>query len=831
MRIRTMRCAYPHLFNTPFMNKYYPLLLLLFSTLLFSQSKIIIKDSETHLPISNATVSCDHTVLGKSNASGILYFTSDCKKVAVSATEYKEASYLTDKVMEVFLARREPKTKSIEGVVLSDKSDPRALEILQKVNDNYNQNSPQSLESYAYKSYEKIAMDLDQDSIESYNNYIRKRIDSLEKLPQRPMKPKDKKDSLQSVQLAQLAGQSKMFLWERASEVMYSQKYGEKINILDNRVSGLKQPLYELMAFRSNRNKIPKEVKEENRNLYRFFLTDSLEIDGRENYVIRFRQVNNREARDRKKFNGYLYIDKATYALKKIESESNEANEGTVTSIWTPVKDKWFLLKEDYKLKVNSNVLDMNISLRGEKREKKKDKGKKFGTYAYATADYFDIKTPIEENPKDFKGYNISVKNSDGNLLDEYRTEKLNEREENTYVKIDSLSNAYKLDQKAKGLAGLLKGKLRLGMVDFNLAKVFGYNKYEHVRLGLGVKLNERFNPYISPDAYFAYGIYDKKFKFGGGVDIKTTLEKNSFFRLEYFSDVNAAGRFSENLWNFRMQIMNSGVAINNNIFYSYEGFKLSYENDITNGLTLNIATKKSQEEALFDYSYKDLGKRFDITSATLTLKYSPNSKNVMTPEGKYTYEQNYPEFYFNYEQGLKAWDGDFSFSRFDVLISHNLKTKLGVTGIRAYGGLVVGEAPIWENFTMNGLANGKSGLNFNLTSYLGFATMEGGKYYNDKFAGIYLTHRLPWYFKSFGKNVSSFDVIYRGITGDMKNPQDHQFKFETLNHLYNEVGLEWNNFLSSQFNLGFFYRVGHYNTGSFKDNFAIQFKLRLLGF
>ena len=178
-----------------------------------------------------------------------------------------------------------------------------------------------------------------------------------------------------------------------------------------------------------------------------------------------------------------------------------------------------------------------------------------------------------------------------------------------------------------------------------------------------------------------------------------------------------------------------------------------------------------------------------------------------------------------------KAWEGDFNFSRFDVLISHNLKTKLGVTGIRAYGGLLLGEAPIWENFTMNGLANGRGGLNFNLTSYLGFATMEGGKYYNDKFAGVYLTHRLPWYFKSFGKNVSSFDVIYRGITGDMKNPQDHQFKFETLNHLYNEVGLEWNNFLSSQFNLGFFYRVGHYNTGSFKDNFAIQFKLRLLGF
>ena len=63
---------------------------------------------------------------------------------------------------------------------------------------------------------------------------------------------------------------SKLFLWERASEYLYSQQYGEKINILDNRVSGLKQPIYEMMSLRSNRNKIPKEIREENRTLYRF---------------------------------------------------------------------------------------------------------------------------------------------------------------------------------------------------------------------------------------------------------------------------------------------------------------------------------------------------------------------------------------------------------------------------------------------------------------------------------------------------------------------------------------------------------------------------------
>ena len=67
----------------------------------------------------------------------------------------------------------------------SDKSDPRALEILQKVNDNFKNNSPQSLDSYAFKSYEKISLDFDEDSIKHYSNSLNQKIDSLKSLPKK----------------------------------------------------------------------------------------------------------------------------------------------------------------------------------------------------------------------------------------------------------------------------------------------------------------------------------------------------------------------------------------------------------------------------------------------------------------------------------------------------------------------------------------------------------------------------------------------------------------------------------------------------------------------
>ena len=446
-------------------------------------------------------------------------------------------------------------------------------------------------------------------------------------------------------------------------------------------------------------------------------------------------------------------------------------------------------------------------------------------------ADYFDFKSPIDVEKKDFSGYTMDVKNSDGSTLDQFRTDSLTAREKLTYTKIDSVGKKYKLDQKLNIFTGLLKGNIRVGKVDFAADKIIKYNKYEGIRLGAAAKLNEKFNKYISPDAYFAYGFKDHTWKFGAGVDVKTTLRKNSFFRAEYYNDVIAAGRFNENLWNFKMKIMNSGIDMNNDRFYKYEGFKLSYENDLTNGLTVNVSAKKDQETAKFDYNFNNLGSQFDNVANQITLKYSPNSKNIMTPSGKFTYDQNYPEIYFNYEQGLNSLGGDLNYSRSDVLAQHNFKTKLGVTGVRLYSGLITGDAPIWHHFAMNGLGNDKGTINFNLTSYLGFATMESGKYYNDKFFGYYFTHRIPFYFRTFGKQTSSFDLIYKGITGDMKDMKFHDFQFQKLDHLYQEIGLESNNFLGTPFNLGFFYRVGYYNTPIFKENFAVQLKLRFLGF
>jgi hypothetical protein len=715
------------------------------------------------------------------------------------------------------------KVTSIEAVVIKDQSDPRALEILKKVNQQFTENSPKTLDSYSYKSYEKISLDIDEDSITQYRQFF----ENAELF-----RRKREKDSLNNVTARKIFSKSKLFLWERAQEFLYSKKYGEKINILDNRISGLKQPIYEMIALQqSNRDQIPTQLKQENRGLYRFFLTDTIEIEGRKNFVIRFREVNYKNPDKKRKYNGAIYIDTDTYGIKKIENFSKNKNDGIITSTWIYFDNKWFLSHETVKLKMSNMVMqEENKDYPEEKHERNKKQS--FGTYAFLTSQYFDYQSPAQNDKKDFKGYTFSVKNIDGKTLDQFRTDPLTERERNTYKTIDSLGKIYNIDRKARVLSGLLlNGQIKAGIVDFAVDEIVNYNLYEGFRVGLKAKLNENFSPYFSPDYTFAYGFKDDKWKYRIGLDIKTTLEKDSYFRIDYYDDVTASGEFYRRLWNFKMRTANYGNNLNNDRYYHYRGGSVSYLNDVTNGLTLVFAARTNLEEAMFDYSFRNNGSSFNNFNTLLTLKYSPNSTNIMTPQGKSLIDQKYPELYFNYEQSYKALNGDFNYTRFDALFVHNFKSLLGTTGFRLYGGMVIGEAPIWKNFTMNGLASPRRDFNFNLTSFLGFATLEGGKYYNDRFVAYYFTHKLPWYFKSLGQNISSFDFVLRGTIGNMKHPEYHQFKFKPLDHLYQEVGLEWNNFLSTYFNLGLFYRVGYYTTRNFKQNFAVQFKLKLLEF
>ncbi|WP_394660675.1 DUF5686 family protein [uncultured Chryseobacterium sp.] len=817
------------------MTKFLVLPFLFFTVLFFGQSQLKVLSKTDRKPIHNAAVYCEDELLGKTDLGGSLSFKTKCKKVEILADNFQDVTADVKKSMEVSMQPLSEKMGNIDKIIIQDKSDPRALRILDELNKRAKENSPKSLDSYTFKSYTKFSIDVDKDSVDIYKNFLAVRKDSLSKVDKKDVKQtkKDKKDSLTAEDFIQASAEGQMFLWEKAAEYKYSKSYGEKTNIIDNRMSGFKNPIYEALAINiSNLDRIPRQLRPENRKLFNFYLSDTLQIDGRKTYVIKFKEITDKKKQNPRKFNGKIYVDSETYALKKFESASKKRNEGEIVSVWKPIGGKWFLDYEDMRVKMGDQSFDTSKKDSLKPGQKEKYNQKTFGNYLYVKNRFFGFELNKEQKASDFKGYSLEVKNSDGSLLDQYRTDSLTARENATYTKIDSFVQKYDFEKKLNTLTQLVRGNLRYKIIDFDLMKFFSYDQYQGVRLGAGVKLNEKFNKTFSPDGYFGYGFKDHRWKYGLGLDVKLSDKRTSVFRIEYMDDVFAAGRFSNAMWDVMMKIPDMNLDLHNSTFYKNQKWGASFLYDLSNSVSVKVALNKEKQQALFDYRYKDLGNAFDNTSATLSLKFSPNDKNIMTPSGKYTYEKGYPQVFVNYEKGFRTLGGELDYQRLDALIIHQFRSKLGYTNIKLFGGISSGDAPIWKNFEIAGqrdLTADKWTSVISTPSNLGFATMPAGMFFADKFAAFKVSQYLPFRFKTLGKRYSNIEIEYQAAIGNMKNREDHQFQFQVLDHYYQEAGIMWNRFLGSRYSVGFSYRLGYYQTPQFKDNFGIKVKLNLL--
>ena len=192
----------------------------------FSQNQLKVINSKNQKPIYNSSVYCDDDLLGKTDANGDLTFKTKCKKVEIFANNFEDKEVEVKKSMEIALKPSSEKSGNIDRIVLSDKSDAKALKILDEVNKRHKENAPQSLDSYDFKSYSKISMDVDKDSIKTYQDFLSKRQDSLAKVEKRSFKQKDKekKDSLLGEDFTKATKDSQFFLWEKATQHKYSKK-------------------------------------------------------------------------------------------------------------------------------------------------------------------------------------------------------------------------------------------------------------------------------------------------------------------------------------------------------------------------------------------------------------------------------------------------------------------------------------------------------------------------------------------------------------------------------------------------------------------------------
>lgn len=779
-------------------------------------------------PMENVVVlSDDNMELGKTNRNGVFIIPASHTTVRLVYEGYKEKKiFAYGKDITISL---EPITVELSyAEITNDDSDAR--KIIRQVIQNKKKNSIENLKTYQYKSYSKFLVTANKDSLP----YI--------------MDPRNEEDSSYN-DIRKLLDQSHLMLGERAMDHKFSDKLGKKNVVKATRISGTKIPIYEFVAmqpishsfddekidffFRQFTNPISQSGLQE----YRYRIVEEEKLEGEDMIVIAFfpqKRISNKE-----QIKGHIWIDKKTKALAKFYAENlSDKSIAELEMDWTRVKDYWFPLQQRYRMdggnitypSVKDSVTpDGTVVLDTIKKKEK--------VWLHLTTSFKDVETPKDFEAKEFRGYTneIDMNTMDNwdDTLEAYRDNSLTNQERNTYVKIDSIGEKYNMDRNIRLLRIISSGgKYSIGKFDWDLTKIFNYNDYEGVRLGLGGNTNYKLSENFSLNGYVAYGFRDEKFKFGGGADFFVNKPYSGKLFAKYAQDVEASGRNPILLQNNYMKFLYNNLNnVYNDFFYSYRKVTAGYQQDIFQNVTFQLTANYSEQSPEFYYIYQN--NRLDETylsfDTQLALRWAPKDQNVRTPYGKVTIKSGLPVFYLTASKGWNVFNADYTPAKLDFTYIDSYRTILGQTNLQVRSGAVFGDTPIMNMF--EGMGNAKRGdqifKHFGLSGFNNFETMLPGEFYSDKYFSFQIGHKFAG-FKLLNREVFP-EFIYRGLIGDMKNMYDHHLiSFQTPDKYYQEAGLEFNQLIYGIFGVGTYYRFGTYAHDTFDRNFFLKLTLKL---
>ncbi|GGF01016.1 hypothetical protein SAMN05443634_105266 [Chishuiella changwenlii] len=787
------------------------------SITLFSQTKLKVFDAQDDFRLTGANIYNNKQFLGQTDEIGEFDVEDSIHFVEIIKNGYfSEKVQLRDKrVIEV---KMKPSYINLDEVIFTT-NDSVGRNIIKKVIKNQSKNSIRNEGNIFLKSYTKFWSTINNDSIP----YI--------------LNPKNHKDSVNN-QWKRLLDNSHLFLGERAMDHKISKRLGLKNIVQSSRISGIRSPLYEYLAMQPVAFNFDKEqinfffkgivnpLSKEGLVQYRYGFKEDVYIDGRKTAMVTFFPS---VKTDKRQIKGTLWIDDKTSALIKFEGENISTNYiAELEADWKLNNGAWVPNQQKYRMEAGN--FKFTEQLTGSEFIDKKEK-----IWINLETNFKDIKNPAHFKRNEFLGYEdeISFGNMDDkkwdNVMEDYRDTSLSNKERNTYTKIDSIGDKYKLNQQARLMRILNSGgKLSLGKVDLDLTKILAFNDYEGFRLGGAFNTNENFSEKFSLNAYTAYGFKDKTFKYGFGGDYFVNKPYSGRLFAKYSQDVSASGRMPILLQsNYTSLVNNTFSNIYNREYFSYKKYSFGYEQDIFKNVTFNLSANYEKQKAEFDYAFLGRNDWFNLYNTQLSIRFAPKDKFIRTPYGRVTVNSGKSVIYATVTKYWDIFNSDYDPIRFNVSYFDVVDSKLGKSNININAGLTEGKMPLMNLFEGNGNSKRNDFLNFGLAGISNFETMLPGEFYSDRFVSFQIKHIFAGV--KVGNKIILPQFVYRGVLGDMKNREDHQnLNFKTLNRYYHETGIEVNNILFKTFGVGLFYRLGAYSEQKFQDNLHLKLTINL---
>lgn len=695
--------------NNIMLKKLYFSIIILFSSLVFSQTKVsgVVVDKKNQ-PVSYANIvfkGSNEGTVSDENGKFYLESTKNYTTLVVAFVGFTTKDVDLEKLvtynMKVVLNEEEMLQEVVIYKGKTSKKNNPALDILRKIWERKRKNGLRMFDQYQYEKYEKVEFDLNTIDSAFMKQKIFKGMEFV----------------FNKVDTSKVTG--KTYLPIFINESMYD-VYGdnklkkEKSIIKANKNSGLGngdgvntfiKDLYNDYNIYNNHltffdKSFTSPLSTTGIDVYNYVLRDSSFIDNKWCYNILFYPRRKNELT----FKGDFWVNDSTYAIKTINmAVSKSANINWVKDIYIEqefevINDSVFLLTRDYMMS------DFAIN--------KKEESK--GVYGKRTTLVRNHKFNEVKPDKFYKEEVNFIDNAVYTKSDEYweenRFEKLNKDEIGVYKMLDTLKTVKKFKQMYNLVTILGSGYIQKGNIDFGpIFSTFGFNVVEGIRVRVGGRTYFGPNDKWRLQGYTAYGFDDNKFKYGLSgkwmVDSKRRIiveagnrrdveqigasltTTNDVLGRSFASSALFASGNNGKLTNINLTMASVEIEPIKNLIFK-TGF--SYR-------TLESASTIFSLDYFSDDTYTTTKSEVKQSEVNLQVEYTPGRKTVGYGVERLNVDSPYSRFFVNYSQGFKGLiDSDFDYSKLQLYYKQPITIgPLGRTNLTMELGKTFGQVPL----------------------------------------------------------------------------------------------------------------------------------------
>lgn len=569
---------------------------------------------------------------------------------------------------------------------------------------------------------------------------------------------------------------------------------------------------------------------------YKYFLVDSMNVNGRKTYKIRFHP----KGMSTPVLDGEVNIDSASWALQSanvkmmkglnvnwirhlvIETKSRLIND----SVWFPEQDKIFA--------------DFSIVM--------SDSAKVVSFLGHRQVDYTHVRLnePIPAEVLKLDNNVVisrDVLKNDESYWDTIRPFALSDKEKQIYGMVDSIKNVPLYHNIYTLLSTVLGGYYDTKYVGFGpYYKMFSFNKLEGARFQLGLRTTTDFSRKIRLSGYGAYGTKDNHFKGGGGIEYMVNELPTSKLKLAYKHDVVQLGAgvnaFTEG--NILSSVFSRG---NNDRLSLVNQGDISYEHEWRQGISNTFA---AQMRTIFSSPYVPFVRpdgqvvnSIQTFSLQLKTRLSRDEIVVRKTFDKFSLGSDYPIVGIDLSMGVKGmFKNDYEYYRVVGTVLYDLGIPpIGTSKFIINGGKVFGKVP----YPLLKLHEGNATYfydtyAFSCMNYYEFASdLWVSLIYEHHFKGFFLgkiplMKRLKWrevfIFKAL---IGTLEDRNNGSLADTKAILLFPEGMSSVSKPYFEAGIGIEN-ICRIFRVDAIWRLSHRHSvpGQNVQNFAINFSINL---